>query len=605
MEGCFLIWKWTLFATLLSSSLSENFRLIILHNHDMHSRFPKQKGGWGGFPRTAHYINERRKEAAEDKSPPVIYLNAGDTFTGSIWFSVHRWVIAAAFMKALRPDVLSLGNHEYDDGIDDMCNFVRYCGSPVVCANCNFSREPEAYKLVKPSHILTVKDRRIGIIGYLTTETRLEARPGETVFEDEVESVQKEAQRLTKEGIDIIIALGHAGFDIDREIAHKVPEVDVVVGGHTNTFLWHANFSTVPSSEKPEGHYPTMIERPGKPPCPVVQAYAYTKYIGHLSLVFDENGNLIHSDGEDSYVVFLNKSFKEDPKVVRLLNQFRPQIDLMSKNVIGETDVDLHADLCRKEECALANMVTDAFIDYKASLYNETKGWTDTPIAILNGGALRMDILQGPITQSDIFTTLPFFQKLVSFEIYGHQIKKTLETGVRRELSKVEGEFIQVSGIHYTFDRHRPVGHRVINIMMRCAECDCPMYEPIDYSKLYRIITIIFLANGGDGHSTLKNRINSEIEIAYDTDVVHKYLDYNDNVRPERHIMKDIILAVFSVISSFCLVLFLVALGWYIVWKLFLSRFKFIRELIGGMSENSSVADLKNERNKVRKSRRD
>ncbi|KAK9694668.1 protein of unknown function (DUF4750) [Popillia japonica] len=69
--------------------------------------------------------------------------------------------------------------------------------------------------------------------------------------------------------------------------------------------------------------------------------------------------------------------------------------------------------------------------------------------------------------------------------------------------------------------------------------------------------------------------------------------------------MKDILLAVFSVISSFFLVLFLVAFGWYIVWKLFLSRFKFIRELIGGMSENSTVADLKSGRNRAKKARRD
>lgn len=526
------LWKWTLLVTFVSSSLCENFQLIILHNNDMHGRF-EQENGWGGFARTAEYIITKRAEALEGKIPPVLFLNAGDIFTGTIWFSVHRWKIAAAFIRTLNPEVMSLGNHEFDDKIENLCAYVKHCGSPIVCANCNFTLEPEAEKVVLPSYVLNVMGKKIGIIGYLTPDTKLAADTGRTIFEPEVDGIRREALRLKKDGISILIALGHSGWDMDIEIAESIPEIDVVVGGHTNTFLWHKAPSTAPSEEVPVSHYPTMIERDGAPACPVVQAYAYTKYIGHLSLTFNEEGELLEAVTNESYVVFLNESYPQNTRVLRLLKQFRPEVEYLRKSIVGKTEVNLDIDLCRREECNIANMVLDAFIDYKALHYNGTEGWTDCPIAILNGGAVRTSIPAGFITQGDLYTTMPFFQKLISFSIYGHQIKKTLEAGVRAEHLKEEGEFIQVSGIHYSYDRLRPIGHRVSHIRIRCGNCEYPIYEPMKFNKLYRLITNTFLANGGDGHSSLKNRLNSVIEDGFDTEVVEKYLEFNEVVRPE------------------------------------------------------------------------
>ena len=103
--------------------------------------------------------------------------------------------------------------------------------------------------------------------------------------------------------MNIIIAVGHSGFKKDKEIAKQVPLVDVVVGGHSNTFLYSG---TPPSNDKPSGEYPTIIEQTSGKKVPVVQAYAYTKYLGHLDLTFDENGNLIHWSGNP---ILLNQSY--------------------------------------------------------------------------------------------------------------------------------------------------------------------------------------------------------------------------------------------------------------------------------------------------------
>lgn len=532
MDGIISVYRSIILVLLIGFTFGDKFRLIILHNSDMHSRYDNEKG-FGGFPRTAAYVNKLKKQAAQGKIPPVIFLNAGDTFTGTIWFSIIRWRIAADFVGALKPDCISLGNHEFDGGVESMVNYAKVSKVPIVCANCNFTNEPTVGDLVKPSYVLDINGTKVGVIGYLTPDTELASNPRNTKFEPEVIAIRREAQRLIGSGVNIIIAVGHSGYDMDREICRNVSEVDVVVGGHTNTFLWHGKPHTVPSKETYEGPYPTLIGRPGRPPCPVVAAYAYTKYIGHLALTFDEKGDLLESSGEDSYVVLLNDTFPEDPKLLKMLDEYRPQIETINNKIITYTDVSLNASRCRSEECNAANMVLDAFIDYKLNSYNGTDGWTDTAIAIINGGGIRESISAGVITQGHIFTMLPFFQKVLSFEIYGHQLRKTLEVGVRSDFLHANGEFIQVSGIHYTFDRLRPVDHRITSITVRCARCPFPQYKKLSHNELYRIITVEFLANGGDGHSTLKNRVNTIVEESFDTEIVLHYLENSNNIRPE------------------------------------------------------------------------
>jgi 2',3'-cyclic-nucleotide 2'-phosphodiesterase (5'-nucleotidase family) len=100
------------------NSKADNFKMIILHNNDMHARF-EQTGVlsnkctkkdadnnkcYGGFARVAHEVRRFRKEAADGKIPPVLYLNAGDTYTGTPWFTLYKDKIAAEFLKILKPD---------------------------------------------------------------------------------------------------------------------------------------------------------------------------------------------------------------------------------------------------------------------------------------------------------------------------------------------------------------------------------------------------------------------------------------------------------------------------------------------------------------------
>jgi len=130
---------------------------------------------------------------------------------------------------------------------------------------------------------------------YTTPETTYLSDPGKTlIFSDEIECIKKEVESLKKQGIQIFIGLGHSGFVKDVEIANKVPELDVIVGGHSHTFLYSG---PKPSVEDIVDKYPTVVNH-GSHITLVVQAFAFSKYLGKLNLEFDESGNIHRYEGE-------------------------------------------------------------------------------------------------------------------------------------------------------------------------------------------------------------------------------------------------------------------------------------------------------------------
>ena len=142
--------------------------------------------------------------------------------------------------------------------------------------------------------------------GYLTPHTEFVSSPGKLVkFRDEIQAIQEEIQTLKAKHphLNIFIGLGHSGYDRDIEIAEKVPDLDVIVGGHSHSYLYSGkNF---PSIEKPEGPYPTIFEHAIKTSSYenngttlIVQAFAYGKYIGILNLTFNDAGQIVKYTGE-------------------------------------------------------------------------------------------------------------------------------------------------------------------------------------------------------------------------------------------------------------------------------------------------------------------
>lgn len=133
----------------------------------------------------------------------------------------------------------SLGNHEFDEAVDGLIPFIRNLTSPTVTANLLLNKVPELKEQANlhNSIIINKNGVKIGIVGYLTPETKFLAPKNDVDYEDEIIALKREVKKLKLSGIKILIALGHSGYYKDLEIAENVEDLDLVIGGHSNTFL--------------------------------------------------------------------------------------------------------------------------------------------------------------------------------------------------------------------------------------------------------------------------------------------------------------------------------------------------------------------------------
>ena len=149
------------------------------------------------------------------------------------------------------------------------------------------------------------------------------------------------------EGVDILIALGHSGYEIDIQLAEEIPELDLVVGGHSHTFLYTGD--NLPSNDVPDGDYPTYVHNKAtNKVIPVVQVFCYTKYLGHLTLQFDAAGELVTPvDGSGvTYAepLLLNNAIEQDQEIldamVKWQNNLTEYREVVGTNLIymGEGD---------------------------------------------------------------------------------------------------------------------------------------------------------------------------------------------------------------------------------------------------------------------------
>ncbi|XP_021704325.1 protein 5NUC [Aedes aegypti] len=518
-----MIIRWALLllaaASVQGAPRTGNFQLIILHNNDMHARF-EQTGAYGnecqpadvasnrcygGFARVAHKVREYRSQEAAG-GLPVLYLNAGDTYTGTPWFAVYKDNITASFLNILKPDAISLGNHEFDNGVEGIVPFLNEVEFPVLTANLDLSQTPsmQQAKSLFPSTVFVKDGVKIGVIGYLTPETKQLTATNTVDFIDEIVAINKEAEVLKAQGVKILIALGHSGLERDREIAASCPDIDIVIGGHSHTFLYSG---TVPDIDPSEGPYPVMVKNSEGRDVPVVQAYAYTKYLGYMKVEFDADGKLVSFDGKP---ILLNGAVDRDSDVLQLLEVYRPGI-LALDEVIGQTRVLLDATRCRFEECNIGNMIADSMVmTYTMSRDESSQYWTDAAIAFVQGGGIRASIevgQDGNITKKDLKTVLPFGNAIILAEVTGETIRKMLERSVYRYDGKNgHGEFLQMAGVHVVYDLSKPPGQRVSSVEVRCARCTTPSFSPLyDYDR-YKIIISQFLWEGGDGYDMFSGR---------------------------------------------------------------------------------------------------
>lgn len=229
-------------------------------------------------------LKDARREA-KVSGIPVFYMFAGDIFSlsGSPLYIHYQHPICDELLNLLEPDVITLGDSEFLEMVKNLSSYVKGLKAPTVVANVDFKMDV----CTKKSIILKAQDQKVGVIGALTPKTKhISAGYVEnTVFEDEIPAINREAENLRNQGVEIIIALTHSGFQKDKMIAKECPLVDVIVGGHSHTFLYNGQIDPVhKESNAIEGPYPFYIKA-GEKKVPIVHTFGYSKYIGRLDLI--------------------------------------------------------------------------------------------------------------------------------------------------------------------------------------------------------------------------------------------------------------------------------------------------------------------------------
>lgn len=239
-----------LVSILAASVLGFSQDLVILHVNDTHSheeplRDGGTQGGMGGVIERAAYVDSVRTAVGKKN---VLLLHAGDYSQGTSYFTELGGDIEIDLINAMKYDVVTLGNHEFDNGIDELARRLGNLRCPVVCANYDFS-ELVLGKYVKPYAIVRKGGMKIGVIGLLTDVTRVVQRSIADKMKrfDDIEVANKWADYLkNEEHCDMVIALTHIGFDSvgmnDPALVAGTRNIDLVVGGHSHTFLTDAEY---------------------------------------------------------------------------------------------------------------------------------------------------------------------------------------------------------------------------------------------------------------------------------------------------------------------------------------------------------------------------
>ncbi|XP_067145303.1 protein 5NUC-like [Centruroides vittatus] len=454
----------------------------------------------------------------------VIFLNAGDYYQGTFMYTVHKWKIVADFMNRLGHDAMALGNHEFDDGVEGLLPFLENVKFPVLGCNIDVSKVPSLKGKILSSIERDVGGQKIGIIGYVTPETSFLARPGNVSFKTESDCLKEQAEQLNSKGIKIIVALGHSGFRRDLEIARSTPYLDVVVGGHTDTFLYTGN---PPSIEKPQGKYPVVIDKDDGSKTLVVQDYTYGKYLGFLQVKFTDVGKVQSWTGNP---ILLDEKVEEDPLIQNALKPYVDEVEKMSKEVVGKSRVLLLGErsTCRMRECNMGNMLTDAVVSELTKMPRD-------------GGGLRLVSLFGireefalpstkdrNITMEDLMNVIPFACIFIIVELKGSDLIAAMEEAVENyDVTGIDppGAFLQVSGMKIHYNMKKNPGKRVERMAIKCSNCRIPKYFPLNTTSYYKVAIPDFIYNNGDGFKTFAEKSTSVISTGLeDSDVIKSYL---------------------------------------------------------------------------------
>ncbi|MBT9161065.1 MAG: Mannosylglucosyl-3-phosphoglycerate phosphatase [Dehalococcoidia bacterium] len=423
--------------------------ITILHTNDLHGRiepyFLLEDGRErGGLARIATVVNEIRQ-----KEPNVILVDAGDTIHGTMLSDLYEGKSMISVMNAMAYDVMVAGNHDFHwRGADTILARAAEATFPIISANV--IRRDTLSPLLPPFIFIDVGRVRIAFLGLTTRGTPGTVGHGlvaDLEFLDPVEMAALYVPYL-KERADLVIILAHISGAEEDKIAKTVPGVDVIVHGHD-----HARRSKVVND--------TLI----------VAAGCWGFHLGYLRLTVNK-GRIVDYEKR---LIPITADIKEVPQIASLIEQYRRPFANYIDEVVGYTATDLiwggwGVWIVARQQTNLGYLVTDAMRKaVRADIGLYTPWW------------IRDNMPAGYFRMCVIHAVLPFdWHKIILAALRGETIRTILEEA---------GVVLQAAGLTYKFDRGRPVGERVTELLING--------KPVEMDKIYTVAIGTYMWEAG------------------------------------------------------------------------------------------------------------
>lgn len=504
--------------------------MTLLHLNDTHSNFlssllkvtfPPDSVVYrlpvGSVARIATVVDSIRGEVEN-----VLFVHAGDMVQGSLFYTLFGGEADAAVYNAMGLDVMCLGNHEFDRGSEGLMVLLENAEFPIVCANIEVTSDSLLAGMITPYTLIEVGGEQVGVIGLIVEELFNVSSPSaETAILPVAETAQFMIEELEKNGVNKIILLTHIGYDNDLELATLLTGADVIVGGHTHSVLGDLSGVGLDS----EGKYPTVVPGADGKDVLVTQVGTRAAMLGQLTLDFDEMGHLeeyygaplivtggeiqdasrnpVEGDAlarvqeliEESPLIVIAE---EDPVVRELVGIYEAELITFAYEVIGIASDDLLHQRIPGGDLPGGSMIAPMICD--AMLWKMDQVGLEADIAILNAGGARIAVPTGDITVGTVYTLMPFGNSLAVLDLSGVQVVAVLEDALSNifDDGNSNGSFPYTAGLRYTAEAGQSERERVISIEILSPQG----WVPIDPAETYRVVTVAFLARGGDGYET-------------------------------------------------------------------------------------------------------
>ncbi len=466
--------------------------LTILHTNDTHGHllpfsYPtllpagsdlamlKERTNIGGIARRATLVRQIRDQAAAHKTT-VWLVDAGDFSDGTPMSTEYHGEADVAAMNAVGYDLATIGNHEFNNPLAQTKKLIALARFPILCANAlDTAGKPLAQEYV----VKNAGPLRIAVFGLITREAATYPAAKEGVqIAGEIETARRMVALLRPKA-DIVIAISHAGDEVDNLMADQVPGIDVIVGGHSHSRLPTGEFVWRSEDLKAGDVNGTVI----------VQAHQWGGELGRLDLLFekDEQGAW-HVGRYRERLLPVTAAIRDDTRVAAVVEQYWQPIAARYGEVIGQADGDFST---RGDDEAPYNLVADAI--------RET---FSVDFDLENMGGVRAPLVKGQITRGDLVTLDPFNNTVILFKMSGRDLKRILAQTRPA-----------VSGVRY----------RVENRQLLEATIDG---RPIDDDHIYTGATNSYLAQ-----SALKG-IETEDTKRQRLDVVVEYVKKKGTLKP-------------------------------------------------------------------------